>query len=89
MSFVTAPISYNAFSRVADNVVQCVCQRFIGHLPSKVVRWLDMREISTEMATRLTNYAFDFREGIGEKLTFLIQRKVLVPAGFVVSCTID
>lgn len=68
------------FSRVADRMSQKMRARFFEHLMAKDVGWYDLHS-AAEMATRLTQDTYDYRQGVGQKLGLFIQNALQSPMG--------
>lgn len=83
-SFTCCTVSYLGFAHVADRMTLKLRSRFFEQLLRKDVGWYDSHSAS-EMATRLTNDTYDFRQGLGEKFAGLIVGLVTSPAGFAVA----
>eukprot|EP00401_Gymnodinium_catenatum_P071701 CAMPEP_0117518808 /NCGR_PEP_ID=MMETSP0784-20121206/32325_1 /TAXON_ID=39447 /ORGANISM="" /LENGTH=1313 /DNA_ID=CAMNT_0005314745 /DNA_START=22 /DNA_END=3963 /DNA_ORIENTATION=+ len=72
------------FQRVADKMSHRMRVRFFSHLMMKEVGWYDVNN-SSEMATRLTQDAYDFRQGAGSKFALFVQNMLQAPLGFMVA----
>jgi len=87
-TFLVTLGAYLGFSRVADRMVLQLRRGFFDQLLQKDVGWYDTHS-GAEMATRLTNDTYDFRQATGEKLAQLLVGISMFPAGFVVAFTVD
>ncbi|CAE8581652.1 unnamed protein product [Polarella glacialis] len=88
VSFTSCSFAYLGFARVADKMALKLRRSFFEQLLKKDCAMYDSHS-SAEMATRLTNDTYDFRQGLGEKLAQLIVGLVMSPMGFVVAFTQD
>lgn len=88
VSFVFSYVSFAGFSYVGDRLSMELKRKFFDNLLRKDVGWYDLHGTG-EMATRLTNDTYDFKQGVSDKLASLIMGLAMSPAGFVVAFTHD
>lgn len=88
LAFVMTSIAYTGFARVSGRMLVKLRYRFFQQLLRKDIGWYDAHG-AADMASRLTNDAYDFREGTGEQFAQLIIGVVNCPCGFAVAFTRD
>eukprot|EP00929_Paragymnodinium_shiwhaense_P085714 TRINITY_DN46138_c0_g1_i1.p1 TRINITY_DN46138_c0_g1~~TRINITY_DN46138_c0_g1_i1.p1 ORF type:complete len:1350 (-),score=293.49 TRINITY_DN46138_c0_g1_i1:173-4222(-) len=81
VSFMSTAMSWLGFATAADNQAMELRRRFFNDLMHKSVGWYD-KNSSAQMATRLTNDTYEFRQGSGEKLGQVVQGVAMCLAGF-------
>lgn len=84
VAFIVSLSSYSCFAYVAESICRKLRRKFFEQLLDKNMGWYDAHS-APEMATRLTSDTYDFRQGIGEKLSQFIQGMVTTPAGFAIA----
>lgn len=88
LAFCFTLFSFVGFARVADSISAKLRRNFFEKLLEKNVGWYDF-ENTEDMATRLTEDTYIFRQGIGDKLATFISAVVMTPAGFAVAFRTD
>jgi len=86
--WLVTSVAMLGFTLVSDRMALRMRSRFFTHLMSKDVGWYDTHS-TAEMSTRLTQDAYDFRQGSGAKFALFFQNALQAPLGIAVAFVRD
>eukprot|EP00927_Polykrikos_kofoidii_P049991 TRINITY_DN43959_c0_g1_i1.p1 TRINITY_DN43959_c0_g1~~TRINITY_DN43959_c0_g1_i1.p1 ORF type:complete len:1322 (-),score=230.81 TRINITY_DN43959_c0_g1_i1:92-4057(-) len=82
--FISFFISMSCFGWVANNMTRKLRLRSLDHLLHKAIGWYDTHPTG-EMATQIMQDTYDFKQGVGCKLSGLVGGAFQVPTGILLA----